>query len=420
MAIKKGTILETAFDRFVVEKQIGQGGNGRVFKAKNNKNEMKAIKILDKGEKSNEKIKRFKNEVFFCMKNEHKNIIKIEDYGFYKDGEKEYIFYIMPYYDETLRNRMNNSISSKNIIEIFCSILDGLEFAHENGVIHRDIKPENILLNKDSNQAVIADFGIAHIMKEENMATVVETKFDERVGNRDYCSPEQKDKTSEVSAKTDIFSLGLLLNEMFTQKIPAGVNYKKIEDVDDDLGFLDDIVDMMICQNPDDRLFPENRIKVELRVRRERKESKQKIDSLENIRIHQSSDRPIQSPKLIDYDFEDNELTLVLSEKMSMLWGDILVNGSYSYTHLAKYPKHVFKANGDMVKVNIHPSDNEETVKKVVEHFIQWLPTVTEEYNTIMKKQKEKQQREAEEKRKRDIEIEQRETKVKETLKDLI
>ena len=170
--IKKGAILYTAFDEYKLVKQIGQGGNGIVFSAENNSGISVAIKLVDRTALGEEKNKRFKNEIFFCQNSNHSNIIKIIDSGAY--GEK-YVFYVMPLGLETLRDRIKKGITADSTVEIFVALLHGIAYAHEKNVYHRDIKPENILFLDKGNQAVIADFGIAHFCAEEAL-TIVETK----------------------------------------------------------------------------------------------------------------------------------------------------------------------------------------------------------------------------------------------------
>ena len=162
--LTKGTVVQTAFDNYELIKQIGQGGNGKVFFAKASDGQEVAIKFVERDE-DKKKYKRLKNEINFCEKHNHKNIIKIIDRGIaFLDGEA-YVFYVMPKYEKTLRDKIKEGIAPQEAISIFAGIMEGLRYAHEHGSIHRDIKPENILFDEESAIPVICDFGIAHFQK---------------------------------------------------------------------------------------------------------------------------------------------------------------------------------------------------------------------------------------------------------------
>lgn len=167
----------------------------------------------------------------------------------------------MPLAKETLRERIKNGISPNDAEEIFINIMQGLEYAHSKGAYHRDIKPENILFLDDSNTSIIADFGIAHFC-EDDMISDVKTEPSDRFANFQYAAPEQRKRgaADKVDGRADIYAAGLILNEMFTGEIVSGNNFKKISDVSSEYAYLDDIFDKLYCQNPEDRLFPADKV----------------------------------------------------------------------------------------------------------------------------------------------------------------
>lgn len=169
--LKKGTVVISAFNSYTLIKQVGSGGNGKVWSATDKDDESVALKFLERNN-SEKVLKRFKNETFFCMSHKHPNILPILDYG---TAGSNYIFYVMPLFNGTLRDRMKEGIEPEEACKIFTGILEGLNFAHKLGTIHRDIKPENILFETDSSVPVIADFGIAHFSSDD-LATIIETK----------------------------------------------------------------------------------------------------------------------------------------------------------------------------------------------------------------------------------------------------
>ena len=158
--------IKTAFDEYTLIGQVGQGGNGRVFSASNTADQQVAIKFVERNVGS-DKLKRFKNEISFCEHHKHKNIVSILDRGYvYLDG-KDYVFYVMPLYADTLKNKIKVGVPHEKVLDIFVGLLEGLKFAHEHGSIHRDIKPENIMFANGSWIPVICDFGLAHFAEED-------------------------------------------------------------------------------------------------------------------------------------------------------------------------------------------------------------------------------------------------------------
>lgn len=276
-SLKANTKVQTAFDEYVLVEQIGQGGSGRVFSAKNDDGDEFAIKFLDR-RVGKTKLKRFRNEIYFCEHSSHPNIVRVIDRGLLVSGDVEYVFCVMPLYDQSLRDRINAGIDSSVAVEIFIALLRGLQYAHEKDIIHRDIKPENIMFAKNSNVPVICDFGIAHF-SVANQATFVVTKTTDRLANFQYAAPEQRGK-GHVTPQTDIFSLGLILNEMFTHSIPQGLGYTTIQSVAPEYDYLDELFSMLYRQNPQERLYPEEKILANLKALSERKGNGSEIKQL--------------------------------------------------------------------------------------------------------------------------------------------
>ena len=212
------------------------GGSARVYKCENTQKELLALKVMKRNNNTKE-MTRFQREIDTQKRMVHKNICKIIDSGVNEEG---FLFYVMPYYEQNLRNRIKNS-SDENKIDAFLQICDGVHEIHKNRKVHRDLKPENILFDDTTNTYLIADFGIIHDMDESI------TSKSERLANFDYHAPEQRIKNNEIIGPyTDIYALGLILNEMFTGFIPKGRNFKKVGDVSPMYEFIDEIVDSML------------------------------------------------------------------------------------------------------------------------------------------------------------------------------
>ena len=118
--------------------------------------------------------------------------------------------------------------------------------------MHRDLKPENILHDRRNDRLAIADFGVAQF-SEDLIATLVETAPTQRLANFQYAAPEQRTPGGTITAQTDIYALGLILNEMFTGNVPHGTQFRVIGDVAPAFAFLDPLILQMLAQSPSER-----------------------------------------------------------------------------------------------------------------------------------------------------------------------
>lgn len=206
-----GTILG---NRYELMEKIGEGGMAEVYKAKCHLlNRFVAIKILKEQYSDNiEFVNKFKQEAASAASLSHSNIVGIFDIG----SENNINYIVMEYIDgKTLKQIINEQkvLRGNDAIIIAIQIAKALECAHNNNIIHRDVKPHNILLTKDGIVKV-TDFGIA---KATSSVTI--TNSDRIIGSAHYFSPEQA-KGNFVDNKTDIYSLGIILYEMVTGKVP--------------------------------------------------------------------------------------------------------------------------------------------------------------------------------------------------------
>jgi serine/threonine protein kinase/predicted Zn-dependent protease len=212
--IKELTTGSTFAGRYQVIEELGKGGMGRVYKVFDTDiKEKVALKLLKPEIASDrETIERFSNELKYARKISHRNVCRMYDLG---KAEGTH-FITMEYVSgEDLKTviRMTGSLTIGATLSIGKQVCDGLAEAHSLGVVHRDLKPQNIMIDKGGN-AKIMDFGIARSIREKGI-----TGPSVMIGTPEYMSPEQAE-AKEVDHRSDIYSLGIILYEMATGRVP--------------------------------------------------------------------------------------------------------------------------------------------------------------------------------------------------------
>jgi hypothetical protein len=258
-------IFESATDIYTPGSILGQGGSGIVYQATDGSGKAVAIKLLQPNVATTEKIKRFKNELWFGLRHPHAHIVEILDFGRAFLKGKSAPFYVMPLYDCSLRRLIDERLNADQILRYFTQILDGLEFAHSFGVYHRDLKPENVFVRRGTDTLVVGDFGAAHFA-EDMLATIVETTPGTRLANFQYAAPEQRTKDAGVDWRADLYAIGLILNEMFTGNVPHGTSYALIESVSTAHAYLDEVVDRLLRNAKEQRYASVAELRKVLRV----------------------------------------------------------------------------------------------------------------------------------------------------------
>ena len=203
-------------DRYAIESEIGRGGMAVVFLAEDLKHHRKvALKVLHPELTATLGAERFLSEIEIVASLQHPHILPLYDSG-EADG---LLYYVMPYAEgESLRQRLDREkqLAVDESVRIAVEVADGLDYAHQKGVVHRDIKPGNILLS--ARHAVIADFGIARAIEAAMAERVTRTGLG--VGTPLYASPEQATAEETLDGRTDIYSLGCMLYEMLAGDPP--------------------------------------------------------------------------------------------------------------------------------------------------------------------------------------------------------
>ena len=200
--------------RYEIIEELGKGGMGKVYRVEDKKiNEEVALKLIKPEIASDKKtIERFSNELKMARKIAHRNVCRMYDLGV----EKGTYYITMEYVPgEDLRSliRRVKQLTFGTAVSIAKQVCEGLSEAHRLGVVHRDLKPQNIMIDKEGN-ARIMDFGIARSVKGKGI-----TDAGVMVGTPEYMSPEQAE-VKDVDQRSDIYSLGVILYEMVTGRVP--------------------------------------------------------------------------------------------------------------------------------------------------------------------------------------------------------
>jgi len=203
-------------DRYTIEREIGAGGMGTVYLARELKHDRQvALKVLRPEIASHLGVVRFLNEVKVTAKLDHPHILTLIDSG----EADEFLWYVQPYVrGESLRAKLDREkqLSIEEAIAIARQIASALNHAHQKGVIHRDIKPANILIHE--GEAMVADFGIALAVTEASDSRMTATGI--AIGTPQYMSPEQATGERHLDGRSDQYSLAAVLYEMLSGVTP--------------------------------------------------------------------------------------------------------------------------------------------------------------------------------------------------------
>ncbi len=206
-------MIGKTISHYKILEKLGEGGMGVVYKAEDTKlNRKVALKFLPSQLALDKTFKeRFKREAQAAAALNHPNIITIHEVSEHEGRP----FIAMEYVEgQSLKDVIvSKDLSIEEILNVAIQVSDGLTKAHQTGIVHRDIKPHNILIDKDG-RARICDFGLAKAKRDAML-----TRTGTTLGTVAYMSPEQA-RGQEVDQRSDIFSLGVILYEMFTRQLP--------------------------------------------------------------------------------------------------------------------------------------------------------------------------------------------------------
>ncbi|MDQ3136908.1 MAG: serine/threonine protein kinase, partial [Gemmatimonadota bacterium] len=202
--------------RYLVERELGQGGMATVYLAHDLRHDRQvAIKVLRPELAAVIGADRFLSEIRTTANLQHPHILPLFESG----AADSFLFYVMPFIEgESLRDRLTREkqLPIGDAVRIASEVASALDYAHRHRVIHRDIKPENILLH--DGRALVADFGIALAASKAGGSRMTETGMS--LGTPHYMSPEQAMGEREITARSDVYALGCVLYEMLIGEPP--------------------------------------------------------------------------------------------------------------------------------------------------------------------------------------------------------
>jgi serine/threonine protein kinase len=231
---------QTLAEKYLIEQLIKRGGMGAVYRGKHVlMDKTVAIKVLRPSLAGDDVIvARFSREAKAASRISHPHAVTVTDFG---EAESGVVFLVMEYLDgRTLKDiiRSEGPMPLRRAVEITRQVSGALDAAHQQGVVHRDLKSDNIMLSQTNggDWAKVLDFGIAKIQQPEGARDHDITAPNLVIGTPQYMSPEQCSQTGPIDARSDVYSLGVIIYEMlsgrvpFTGESPTVIMMKQVQD----------------------------------------------------------------------------------------------------------------------------------------------------------------------------------------------
>jgi serine/threonine-protein kinase len=262
---------QTLAGKYSIEKLIKRGGMGSVYVGKHVlMDKTVAIKVLRPSlAVDNDVVARFSREAKAASRISHPHAVSVTDFG---EDEHGVVFLVMEYLDgRTLKEaiKMDGPMAMDRVVEIVRQVSGALDVAHQQGVVHRDLKSDNIMLvrHDGAEWAKVLDFGIAKIQQPEGARDIDITAANLVIGTPQYMSPEQCSQSGPIDARSDVYSLGIIIFEMlaghvpFTGESPTVIMMKQVQDAPPSIRdarpqlpvAIETVIDRALAKKPADR-----------------------------------------------------------------------------------------------------------------------------------------------------------------------
>ena len=214
--------------RYTLVRVLGEGGMGTVYEATQERpHRTVALKLIRPGYASRPVVRRFQFETEVLGRLQHPGIACIYDAGVDEVEFADGVTARQPFFAmELIRGQTltayadQNRLTTKRRLELFLTICDAVHHSHQKGIIHRDLKPANILVNQEGIPKIL-DFGVARLTDSDLQSISLHSGPGQLIGTLQYMSPEQvSGSRSELDTRSDIYSLGVILQELLTGKLP--------------------------------------------------------------------------------------------------------------------------------------------------------------------------------------------------------
>ena len=270
-SVNDALVGQTLAEKYLIEQLIKRGGMGAVYRGKHVlMDKTVAIKVLRPSLAGDDVIvARFSREAKAASRISHPHAVSVTDFG---EAENGVVFLVMEYLDgRTLKDiiRSEGPMPLERAGEITRQVSGALDAAHQQGVVHRDLKSDNIMLSQTNggDWAKVLDFGIAKIQQLEGARDHDITAPNLVIGTPQYMSPEQCSQISAIDARSDVYSLGVIIYEMlsgrvpFTGESPTVIMMKQVQDPPPSIldarpdlpASVDRLLERAMAKQPDDR-----------------------------------------------------------------------------------------------------------------------------------------------------------------------
>lgn len=192
---------------------IGKGSFGSVYKVEKS-GKFYAMKVFQSELLKTEYKVRINHEIKALQKISHPNVVKLHDFGTFRENEFDYFYTVMDFVDGQPLTNFVGTVDEPRCIEVIESVLDTLAAVHADGIIHRDLKPANIMVDKNGTP-IILDFGLAKLIDYSSI-----TQTGERIGTYCYMSPEQVTDSKNIDERSDYFAVGVIFYELLAGVTP--------------------------------------------------------------------------------------------------------------------------------------------------------------------------------------------------------